>query len=124
MLRILIFELQGTFMKQLIFMMLMFVGATASAQLYINEVMASNREGIYDDFFERDDWIEIYNSGGIQNLAGYYLSDRADSLDLWQFPSTNAGLTTVLPNNHLLVIGKICPGWTMSSGSLSLATAT
>lgn len=90
-------------MKQLIFMMLMFVGATASAQLYINEVMASNREGIYDDFFERDDWIEIYNSGGIQNLAGYYLSDRADSLDLWQFPSTNAGLTTVLPNNHLLV---------------------
>ena len=90
-------------MKQLFFVMLMFVGATASAQLYINEVMASNREGIFDDFFERDDWIEIYNSGGIQNLAGYYLSDNPDLLTQWQFPSTNAGLTTVLPNSHLLI---------------------
>ena len=83
--------------------MLMFLGVTSRAQLYINEVMSSNSEGIFDDFFERDDWIEIYNAGEIQNLAGYYLSDRADILTLWQFPSTNAGLTTVLPNSHLLI---------------------
>ena len=65
--------------------------------------MASNNDGIFDDFFERDDWLELYNSGGITNLAGYYLSDDAELLTKWQFPSTNAGLTTVLPNNHLLV---------------------
>ncbi|MGB0424587.1 MAG: lamin tail domain-containing protein, partial [Flavobacteriales bacterium] len=65
--------------------------------------MASNRDGIFDDFFERDDWVELYNSGGILNLEGYYLSDDPDLLTKWQFPSTNAGLTTILPNNHLLI---------------------
>jgi hypothetical protein len=73
-----------------------------AAQLYINEVMASNQEGINDDFFEQDDWLEIYNAGGITNLAGYFMSDDPDLLTKWEIPSTNAGLTTVLPNNHIL----------------------
>jgi hypothetical protein len=72
-------------------------------QVVINELLASNVSTNYDDFFENDDWIELYNSGGIIDLAGHYLSDDLDSLDKWMFPETNAGLTTITPNNHLLV---------------------
>lgn len=71
--------------------------------LVINEVLASNQTVDYDDFFQFEDWIEIYNSGGIQNLAGYYLSDDPDTLNKWMFPLTNAGLTTILPGGHLRV---------------------
>jgi hypothetical protein len=70
--------------------------------LKINEIMASNQTGEWDDFFEYDDWIEIYNSGPITNLAGYYLTDDPDSLDKWLIPSTNLGVTAILPNNHLI----------------------
>ena len=71
--------------------------------LLINEVLASNSNVDYDDFFQYEDWIEIYNAGGIQNLAGFYLSDDPDTLDKWMFPSTNAGLTTILPGGHLRI---------------------
>lgn len=81
----------------------LFVVQSAQAQIVINEIMATNQNGLQDDWFENDDWLELYNSGSITNLAGYYLSDDLDSLDKWQFPNTNAGLTTILPNNHLLI---------------------
>ena len=48
-----------------------FIGIQAQAQTYINELMASNQEAVYDDFFEFDDWVEIYHEGGVLNLAGY-----------------------------------------------------
>ena len=48
--------------------------------------MASNNVAVYDDFFEFDDWVEIYHEGGVLNLAGYYLSDREDNLTKWQIP--------------------------------------
>jgi hypothetical protein len=73
------------------------------AQTKINEILASNQLANFDDFFESDDWIEIYHEGPILNLAGYYLSDRADSLTKWQFPIDDAGTTTVLPGGHKIV---------------------
>ena len=78
-------------------------GGLKAQNLLINEVLASNSNVDYDDFFQYEDWIEIYNAGGIQNLAGFYLSDDPDTLDKWMFPSTNAGLTTILPGGHLRV---------------------
>ena len=72
-------------------------------QTYINELMASNQLSSFDDFFESDDWVELYHEGGVLNLEGHFLSDRLDSLTKWQFPNTNAGLTTILPNGFLLV---------------------
>jgi hypothetical protein len=73
--------------------------------LKINEIIASNDNGMMDDFFETDDWVEIYNPAGspITNLAGYYLSDDILDLTKWQIPSTNAGVTTILPNNFLVI---------------------
>ncbi len=70
--------------------------------LFINEVVASNNLDQMDEFFEYDDWVEIYNSGGILNLAGYYLSDDHLLLTKYQIPATNSGLTTILPNSHII----------------------
>lgn len=84
----------------LLFLLLSFF--THSQNLFINEIVSENFDGEQDQFFERDDWIEIYNTGGITNLAGHYLSDDLDSLDKWKIPSTNPGATTVLPNNHII----------------------
>ncbi|HKX61987.1 MAG TPA: lamin tail domain-containing protein, partial [Verrucomicrobiae bacterium] len=57
---------------------------------YISEFMASNTRILADEngFFE--DWIEIYNPGGIAvNLDGWSLTDNAGNLDKWRFPATN-----------------------------------
>ena len=71
--------------------------------MVINEVLASNSSFDYDDFFQFEDWIEIYNTGGILNLEGYHLSDDPDTLDKWVFPSSNPGLTTILPGGHMRI---------------------
>ncbi len=81
-----------------------FMANGQNLNLRINELVANNSAGMMDDFFETDDWVEIYNppGSGITNLAGYYLSDDPDSLDKWLIPNTNAGVTTVLPNNFIV----------------------
>lgn len=75
---------------------------SAAGQVFINEILAGNQNDIQDPFFQHEDWVEIYNPGGIINLAGYYFSDDPDSLDKWLIPSTNAGLTTALPGDHII----------------------
>ena len=82
--------------------LLAFTCSEALGQTYINELMARNQVAVYDDFFEFDDWVEIYHEGGVLNLAGYYLSDRVDNLTKWEIPSTNAGITTITPGGHLV----------------------
>ena len=73
-----------------------FLGKT---QLQLNEILASNDTNQMDEFFEFDDWIEIYNPGGIINLAGYYLSDDPLNLIKHQIPATDPGATTMLPGS-------------------------
>jgi len=75
----------------------------ALSQVVINELLASNQNTDTDDFFEYEDWIEFYNPGGIVNLAGYYLTDDPAVPTLWQFPSTNPGITTILPGGFLRI---------------------
>ena len=72
------------------------------SQLQLNEILALNNTNQMDEFFEYDDWIEIYNGGGIINLAGYYLSDDHLNLTKYQIPATNLGATTVLPGGFIV----------------------
>lgn len=45
--------------------------------LYINEVLASNTNNIKDDYFENDDWLEIYNPNNFDvDLSGFYISNE------------------------------------------------
>lgn len=60
------------------------VGTVADSELagvlFINEVSA--------DHPEETDWIELYNSSSkVINLSGFYLSDDATKLVLWEFPN-------------------------------------
>jgi len=81
------------------------IGYAQNINLRINEIVASNQAGQFDEFLEYDDWVEIYNPTGspITNLAGYYISDDPDSLDKWMIPFDDPGLTTVLPNGFLVI---------------------
>ena len=55
---------------------------------FISEFMASNANGIRDEFNNTSDWIEVTNPGAAPlNLQGYYLTDDADDLTKWRFPS-------------------------------------
>ncbi len=72
-------------------MALLFIGYynQASAQLYINEFMASNAGAIIDpDYNESADWIEIYNAGSSSvELNGYYITDNIGNKTKWQIKS-------------------------------------
>ena len=61
-------------------------------QLAITELMAFNGTTLADQDGDFSDWIELHNTGPTPvNLAGYYLTDDADDLTRWQFPSTDLG---------------------------------
>lgn len=85
--------------KHLILLSLILVPFFGKSQLQLNELLASNNTNQMDEFFEFDDWIEIYNPGGIINLAGYYLSDDPLNLIKHQIPATDPGATTMLPGS-------------------------
>jgi hypothetical protein len=68
--------------------------------LVINEFMASNDETVADQDGEFDDWIELYNnSASTIDLGGYFLSDDADDLMEWTFPTG----TEIEANGYLIV---------------------
>jgi len=66
------------------------VADVLASGLVINELMASNDDVIADSNGEYDDWIELYNGTDAPiSLEGYHLSDKADNLYKWSFPSTS-----------------------------------
>ena len=70
-----------------------------TAELVINEFMASNETTVTDQNGEYDDWIELYNNTDTDiSLSGYFLSDDGDDLSLWAFPDT-----TISANGYLIV---------------------
>ena len=71
-----------------------------TANVVINEFVASNRQSLRDGDGNTPDWIELYN-GGTEAvfLDGWYLTDDRDNLRKWAFPSH-----TVLPAGGYLVV--------------------
>jgi len=58
------------------------------AQVVISEFMAKNDKTLADGNGTYSDWIELYNTGtNSVDLTGWYLSDDADDLTQWEFPS-------------------------------------
>ncbi len=77
---------------------------SASAQIRINEIMASNSSTIEDEQGDYDDWIEIINLGDVSvNFGGYYVSDDPGDLTKWQIPSNQSAATTIAPGQFLLI---------------------
>ncbi len=91
-------------MKNLCFFFLFFFllpSFNASAQIFINEVVASNASINTDpDFQGSSDWVELYNAGASAvNLGGYHLTDNISDTLKWAFP---AG-TMIAAKGYLLV---------------------
>lgn len=60
------------------------------SDLVINEVMASNKSIVMDEYGDTEDWIEIFNtSNEAISLEGYYLTDNATELSKWAMPNVN-----------------------------------
>ena len=65
------------------------VDCSTTPTLVINEICASNRTLISDDFGEYDDWIELYNYGGESLwLGGMYLSDDPSFPKKYRIPDS------------------------------------
>lgn len=81
-----------------------------NAQVIINEYSCSNMTGPVDNFGEREDWVELFNTTGSPvDLTGYYLSDKSSNLLKWQIPSGS------VPANGFMVV--MCSGRGTVNGS-------
>jgi hypothetical protein len=55
---------------------------SSTSPVRLNEILPSNSDGCADDIGERNDWIELYNTGNdAVDLAGYSLTDDTASPD-------------------------------------------
>lgn len=73
-----------------------------SSGVIINEVLTQNSTGISDEFGEREDWIELKNSGDQPvSLEGFYLSDDPENLNKWAI-----GDTLLKPGEYLLLFAS------------------
>ncbi|MBN2536486.1 MAG: CotH kinase family protein [Spirochaetales bacterium] len=70
--------------------------------VYLNEIMASNKETMIDDNGEFPDWIELYNSSDkIVSLKDFGLSDDPTRPLKWVFPDV-----VILPGQYLVVFAS------------------
>lgn len=68
----------------------------ATHYLYINEVLASNTSNIKDEYFENEDWIELYNPNNFSvDISGFYMSD--ESTNKTKYRVRNTSQQTVIP---------------------------
>ena len=82
--------------------------------LVLNEFMADNDNTLEDEDGASSDWIEIYNPGsGSIDLGGWYLTDDANNLTQWRFPSG-----VILSANSYLVVFASSKDKTNAAGRL------
>ena len=61
-----------------------------ASDLVISELMASNSSSLLDEDRDTSDWIEIHNpTESSVDLTGWTISDDADQLNKWTFPSVS-----------------------------------
>lgn len=71
--------------------------------LYINEVLASNNSNIKDEYFENDDWVELFNPNNFSvDVSGFYLSNDANNKTKYQIKNTNK--QTIIPPHGFILI--------------------
>ena len=86
------------FQRLLLLLLCIVFNFSLMAQVIINEYSASNLKGFLDNFQKSEDWVELYNtSDQVADISGWYLSDKADNPQKWQFPEG----TTIEGNGFL-----------------------
>lgn len=94
-----------------------------ASALLITEFVASNDGSLFDFEGDTPDWVEIYNpSSTAVDLQGLYLTDKADELNKWSFPSNRqiaaggylvvfaSDKDTVMPNGEIHTSYKLSAG--------------
>lgn len=77
---------------------------SASHPVVVNEVSAANSMYV-NDYFKKDDWIEIYNRTDKDiDLAGYYLSDNESKPTKYEITSISENGSTIIPAYGYLII--------------------
>ncbi len=67
--------------------------------IYVNEILASNLNGIVDELGQHEDWLELRNRDVVPvDLAGMFLSDNLDRSQFWKIPAS----TILPPGGHLV----------------------
>ncbi len=62
----------------------------AHGDVYISELLADNASGLADDEGDRQDWLELYNSGDkAVNLDGWWLTDKLANKTEWRIPNVS-----------------------------------
>lgn len=68
------------------------INPSVPTTLVINEFLAENLNGLEDSDGEKQDWIELHNTGGAPvNLNGWSLSDDPVTPSKWVFPDITLG---------------------------------
>ena len=71
-------------------------------RVLINELQASNLNGLQDEDGDTPDWIELYNAEGVAvDLAGWHLSDAEGEPQMWELPAI-----TLQPAGFLVVFAS------------------
>jgi hypothetical protein len=84
------------------------------AEVWINEFLADNRDGLRTAAGEAADWIELVNTGSLSvDLSGWHLTDRAAEPTHWRFPDG-----TTIPANGYLIIFADSSATSLTNGEL------
>ncbi len=87
-------------MAKLLLLALSIFTHSLSAQVVINEISAANLLGIVDDDGDREDWVELHNTGAIPvNLSGWFLSDNPGKPQKWIVPAGQ----TIAAGGYLMI---------------------
>lgn len=63
------------------------MGVAASPEVFITEVMTSNRTTVRDEDGDASDWLEVFNAGSAPiDLGAFWLSDDPEVPQKWAFP--------------------------------------
>jgi hypothetical protein len=69
----------------------------------INE-MGANKEIAYNDYFEKSDWVELYNcTDSAVNIAGLYISNSEDNPRMYKIPDNQGKKTRIEPYSHCIL---------------------
>lgn len=75
--------------------------STELPKLYLNEICATNKQYV-DEYFQSDDWIEIYNDGSSPvDIGGMYISDARNNPQKYQIADSMPQLTTIPAGGYL-----------------------
>lgn len=72
-----------------------------AVKLFINEILAINTNTNFDEFWEFDDWVEVYNYGELPiDLAGLYFTDDKADIFKYKLSENQSGSTVVFPSEY------------------------